>query len=757
MSFPELFDKEFYQKLLNKKEFDVDNSSFYTKRQQFIKNYINPETPYNSIMLMHATGSGKTLTSIAIAEGFRGLIKNNKSEKTIIITKNTTIKDIFIKELSGECCKYKNNTEEKKTIVTRINKQYDFITFGSLVNRVLGAKQSDGSRQITDKLDDLSNRVIIIDEFHNILGNDTYNAIQKLLYNSVNYRLILLSATPFVDGIDHLYQISNLLNEKSDSVSKEEFDKLILKKENNLDIKNDIYFLTKEGEDVFKNKLRGKVSFLDINDKYFPKKVFKGVNIIPSDKNSIKIFKSVMDKEQLDGYNKAVIKDKTNALYNFSSYASIYSNKKSCKIDTIIEKIKNIKGSVFIYSNYVANGINVISKILKRAGIQNIALSEDIDKSKRDVIIKKFNSIENINGGIIKVLLGSPILSEGITLKNVRQVHIIDPYWNMSKIDQVIGRAVRFNSHEDLPENQRFVEIFLHAAVGDKKENFIDYQKYMLSYYKDISVKKTERFLKKIAIDCHLNVKNISKDFSRECDYDKCQFKCDFEIKDTKKDKSSFYNNLKVDKILRKNIISMFNDNFVLTFEDIVNKIKYTKPDIVLALQDILDKRIETDDGKIIIYKNGLYMKVTKNINSELFPEILFLETYKEDNNTIDRDLEVYNKGKVGVKKERKKEVVKSEVQKIESSDLDKQKEKIYKTYKNKFGEHDGVFRIVLNENNTNKKLKDDRNRFSGKSCLSYSKQEVADILKIHFGYELDNIKTKTKEDICKILEDKLK
>ena len=40
--------------------------------------------------------------------------------------------------------------------------------------------------------------------------------------------------------------------------------------------------------------------------------------------------------------------------------------------------------------------------------------------------------------------------AEGISLTGVRQVHIMEPYWNVSRLDQVIGRAVRYCSHKDV-------------------------------------------------------------------------------------------------------------------------------------------------------------------------------------------------------------------------------------------------------------------------------------------------------------------
>ena len=54
-------------------------------------------------------------------------------------------------------------------------------------------------------------------------------------------------------------------------------------------------------------------------------------------------------------------------------------------------------------------------------------------------------------GRIVKILLGTSVISEGIDLFNIRQVHILEPHWNFVRIDQTIGRARRVCSHVNLP------------------------------------------------------------------------------------------------------------------------------------------------------------------------------------------------------------------------------------------------------------------------------------------------------------------
>ena len=64
--------------------------------------------------------------------------------------------------------------------------------------------------------------------------------------------------------------------------------------------------------------------------------------------------------------------------------------------------------------------------------------------------------------------------AEGISLTCVRQVHIIEPFWNNVRIDQVFGRAIRRNSHIQLDEDDRNVEQYLYISLFPEGNNLKD-------------------------------------------------------------------------------------------------------------------------------------------------------------------------------------------------------------------------------------------------------------------------------------------
>tara|TARA_Y100000389_G_scaffold204569_1_gene258034 strand:+ start:2365 stop:5694 length:3330 start_codon:yes stop_codon:yes gene_type:complete len=74
-------------------------------------------------------------------------------------------------------------------------------------------------------------------------------------------------------------------------------------------------------------------------------------------------------------------------------------------------------------------------------------------------------SSNNLYGEIVKVLMITASGAEGISLKNVRYVHITEPYWHPVRIQQVIGRARRICSHQELPEELRTVDVFLYLMT----------------------------------------------------------------------------------------------------------------------------------------------------------------------------------------------------------------------------------------------------------------------------------------------------
>ena len=100
--------------------------------------------------------------------------------------------------------------------------------------------------------------------------------------------------------------------------------------------------------------------------------------------------------------------------------------------------------------------------------------------------IKYLNNPKNKSGEFVKVVLISKAAAEGIDFKNIRQIHVMEPWFNMNRVEQIIGRGVRNLSHCGLPFEKRNVEIFLHATQLPTSTESTDLYIYRLAEQKAI-------------------------------------------------------------------------------------------------------------------------------------------------------------------------------------------------------------------------------------------------------------------------------
>lgn len=198
----------------------------------------------------------------------------------------------------------------------------------------------------------------------------------------------------------------------------------------------------------------------------------------------------------------------TQAFYNAvdqSDYC-IHIEKYSPKFDLMVKNIQSYKGLQLVYSQFITiEGIHSFARVLNSRGFAELELvqtagewsirmpekpspmyiiysasgsgasKEDKKELYRNIFNKNWEVVpESIRAQAmtmdISVFMITAAGSEGISLKNVQYVHIMEPYWNPVRTDQVIGRARRICSHNSLPEKDRFVEVNLYLSVLPKGE-----------------------------------------------------------------------------------------------------------------------------------------------------------------------------------------------------------------------------------------------------------------------------------------------
>lgn len=89
---------------------------------------------------------------------------------------------------------------------------------------------------------------------------------------------------------------------------------------------------------------------------------------------------------------------------------------------------------------------------------------DELPGNLKSVLIES-GFVNNHHGEICRVFCITSAGAEGLSLKNVRAVHIMEPYWNDVRLRQVKGRAIRIGSHLELPEDQRNVSIYTYISV----------------------------------------------------------------------------------------------------------------------------------------------------------------------------------------------------------------------------------------------------------------------------------------------------
>ena len=145
------------------------------------------------------------------------------------------------------------------------------------------------------------------------------------------------------------------------------------------------------------------------------------------------------------------------------------------------KKDKNFRG--LVYSNYIHAGLEDYSRELTNRGIPHNAFHGTMTKDQKDQAVKDYNE------GRSPVLLISSSGAEGLDLKGTKKIQVLEPHWNSSKISQVIGRGVRFGSHEHLPKEERTVEVehYLSTFPKNKLFNFGPKQHSIDSYLRHYS------------------------------------------------------------------------------------------------------------------------------------------------------------------------------------------------------------------------------------------------------------------------------
>lgn len=790
-----------------------------SNHQMLLKNYLTPDSPYPGLLLFHGLGLGKTCAAIGIAENFKDQVEKYQT-KIHIIVPGPTLKAEWksqIVKCTGEVYKSKNTTDNKMFTQdiddNKIYNYYKIMSVKSFLKHTLGEKVKNkndedaflnpnnnkkhkykktetGEIERTEhinKISNLSNSLLIIDEAHGLTDNEYSKAVQYIVKNSTNLKILLLTGTPMKNSALDIIDLLNLIKSPKDKLKKSEiFDY----NENISNLK-----FTPNGKNKLIEGCKGLVSFMNNNEYYlFATKIDKGIitdnlkftPLIPcqmSDfqkqiyleisKDDQKLSKSSSDAtnfafpileenkiipktgykgkyelinnlyqdqkkynnvlgkwltnktgNKIENIENLVIPDFENKKYFYgdiltSKYLHIFSTKYAKCLEHIENLINDNAKPIFIYSNAVEIGINLFTHILIQNGYLEFKEDENTTMSKinnnsvcykcgiklkdhknskseniqthdfkpavffsiigkqnkfdnsseeedKKVIDQYFNNPDNYDGKIIKIVLGSKVISEGYNIFNLREVHILDTYYNIARVEQVIGRAIRRCSHAQSQEQINknpfpTVDVYRYCTIiGDindpKREPTVDEILYVKAEKKHILIKQVERILKENAVDCPLFYNNnkygkrfdkyknciplkVAEEYDLQkiddktkicpvaCDYMECEYKCNCDKlnkkywDDNKKEyikiKKEDLTNLAISDTffdyeyeeIKEIIKNMYLKKYVYVLDDFINEVKKHKNYFdIYVLYKALDSFIINSDNEIINLSNDSYI-----------------------------------------------------------------------------------------------------------------------------------------------------
>ncbi len=309
----EIRDIQAYADKMCKAEFEL------LPHQLFVKNFLSFQTPYNSLLLYHGLGSGKTCSSIGIAEEMRSYMKQVGVNQRIIVVAAPNVQNNFklqlfderrltevdgiwnidscignslVKEVNPTSLKGLSKEKVISQIKTIINQYYVFMGYVELANfirkKISVPAGADFSPEETRKQEIASmrkffnNRMIIIDEVHNIrmtkdnTDGKTAQYLLKLAKNCNNMRLLLLSATPMYNSYSEIIWLVNLMNanDKRGLISSDE----IFTPDGNFkeqQVDSDGNVTEDGGRELLHRKLIGYVSYVRGENPYtFPYRIY---------------------------------------------------------------------------------------------------------------------------------------------------------------------------------------------------------------------------------------------------------------------------------------------------------------------------------------------------------------------------------------------------------------------------------------------------------------------------------------------------
>lgn len=414
------------------------------------------------LVVAHGTGSGKTLSSIgAIVD-----LSPNKARVLVPAALKQNYKKEVAKHVQGKLP----------------------VEIESLQRAILAGKPPRGD-------------MFIVDEAHRV-RNPSRKGYQLLSKAKAKKRM-LMTASPVYNKPEDIAPLVNLAAGRRELPMGVEFDRRFIKKPSTGFLALINPFASKEPKLVKKREL-GKVlnNWVDYhggNDEGFPALEEERVDVPMSKRQSrlhahawgqlpyvlrMRLRRGLPpEKRDLPALN--MFQSQTRQISSSERKFSVGQPTTSPKIQAAVSRLKERMGEdkkhkALVYANYL-NTLDEYAEELDKKKVPYAMFRGDMGKRERDAAVKRLNS------GRVKALLVSGAGGEGLDLKGVRQVQVLEPHWNEEKLTQVIGRARRYGSHAHLPPEDRKVKVERYASYP---EGFLGREKGIEEVLYDMSAQK---------------------------------------------------------------------------------------------------------------------------------------------------------------------------------------------------------------------------------------------------------------------------
>jgi len=386
--------------------------------QRRVINYINRSNSlYDGLLIVHGTGCGKTLSAVIASQCYLDKYPSNH----VIFLAPASLITNFQKELDHYGVTNKSSY-----------KTYSFSKFASLFSqgRAPNCKKS----------------LLIIDEAHNLRNYGSERGKAGLACAIQAHKKLLLTATPFINTAKDFINIINILHGKEIAGHGGQNRPFTITAK-----------LEKKSLDNIKLLLKGRVDYVPSCRGHadFPE-VTEHISRVPMSKSYEKIYNKATQGLSVAGM---IIPNPTKFLHGFRKAVNKAGTDKyySAKLEKAMELIKLPNGKIqksVIFTNWIDFGVKAISKFMKNQGIAFKVFRGGLSTKKKDEIVKEFNADK------FPILIVTRAGGEGLDLKKVRNIIILDPVWHNAGTEQIIGRVVRYKSHSDLPKNERHVNVW---------------------------------------------------------------------------------------------------------------------------------------------------------------------------------------------------------------------------------------------------------------------------------------------------------